>query len=94
MARKAPVGAPWAPPPYTPEIVTAIQALNSGKDVPGYAAKKALDWIIDVCAGTYDLSYRPDSDRDTAFAEGKRFVGSQIVKLLKINPQRLRGPND
>lgn len=87
---KPPAGAPYLPAPYTVEDVTAIQALASGRDVPGHVAKRALDWIIDACARTYDLSYRPDSDRDSAFAEGKRYVGLQIVKLTKLNPQLLR----
>jgi hypothetical protein len=30
------------------------------------------------------MSYRPLSDRDTTFAEGKRHVGNQLVKMTKI----------
>jgi hypothetical protein len=38
------------------------------------------------------LSYRPQSERDTSFAEGKRFVGMQIVKQLKLTtPERSGG---
>lgn len=54
--------------------------------------KRALDWIINVGAGTYDMSYRPggeEGNRDTVFAEGRRFVGSQIVKLSKLNLSRM-----
>ena len=40
------------------------------------------------------MSYRPDSERDTAFAEGKRHVGTQIVKFLKINLSKLRSNED
>jgi hypothetical protein len=49
--------------------------------------QRALKFIIENLCGTYDLSYRPgpDGDRDTTLAEGKRFVGLQIVKLLKVN---------
>lgn len=92
MALKLPPGAPYAPTPYSVEDVTALQALDSGRDVPAYVAKRALDWIILHCAGTYDLSFRPgeQGDRETAFAEGRRFVGLQIVKLLKLNVQQLR----
>ena len=43
------------------------------------------------------MTYRPGSDRDSAFAEGKRFVGLELFKLLhplltppaKPKPQRL-----
>lgn len=47
--------------------------------------QRALRWIIERAAGTYDQSFTPDSPRLTDFAEGRRFVGLQIVKLLKIN---------
>lgn len=74
---------PYVPHGYEPADVSAIQALHRGEATPDQQ-KRALDWIIGA-AGTYDLSYRPDSDRDSAFAEGKRFVGLQLVKLLKLN---------
>lgn len=48
----------------------------------------SMKWIIETLCGTYDLSYRPESDRDTAFAEGRRFVGLQIVKELNTNPKQ------
>ena len=51
-----------------------------------------LKWLIEDVSGLYDLSYRPDSERDTAFAEGKRHVASQVVKLMKIDPAVLRKP--
>lgn len=46
----------------------------------------ALRWIIETAAGTYDMSFRagPDGERETTFAEGRRFVGNQIIKQLKL----------
>ncbi len=44
-------------------------------------AERAVDWILQT-AGTYDLSFSPLSERETSFAEGKRWVGLQIVKLI------------
>jgi hypothetical protein len=32
-----------------------------------------------------------DGERDSAFAEGKRFVGMQIVKQLKLTTPERRG---
>jgi len=52
---------------------------------------RGMSFIVNQICGTYDLSYRPDSDRDTAFAEGKRMVGLQLVKFSKINIAALRG---
>lgn len=81
--------APWKPPLYEPGDASALQALASGTAEP-YQQKRALEWIV-AAAGTYDLSFRPGpgGERDTAFAEGKRFLGLQIVKLLKINVSKL-----
>lgn len=43
-----------------------------------------MDWLIKEAAHTYDLSYRPNDIGATSFAEGRRFVGLQIVKLLNM----------
>lgn len=85
---KKPDASPWRPFDWEPADVAAIQALARGDATPDQQ-KRALDWII-TSAGTYDLSYRPNSDRDTAFAEGKRHVGLQIVTKLKLNLAAIR----
>lgn len=80
----------FKPPPYDASIVTAIQQLERG-ECGGELQKKALAWIINVAAATYDQSYRPGDTHETAFAEGKRFVGNTIVKMLKLDPSKIRG---
>jgi hypothetical protein len=82
---------PWKPVPFTEADVAAIQALNAGKANEGQQ-RHALEWIINVVAGSYDQSYRPGSegDRDTAFAEGRRFVGLSLVKAIKYPISLLR----
>ena len=50
----------------------------------------ALDWLITTAAGTYELSFRSDGDggeRETAFGEGRRFVGLQVVKMVNLPPR-------
>ena len=79
---KMPPG-PHVPHKWEKADVRAIKQLAEGKAGP-VQQKRALDWIIKA-AGTYDLSYRPNDTVATAFAEGKRFVGTPIVKKLKIN---------
>lgn len=77
---------PYLPAPYDKKVVWSLQALARG-EADEHAQKRALKWIIEECAKTYDLSYRPggeDGRRDTDFAEGRRFVGMQIVKMLKL----------
>ena len=84
-----PDAAPWKPTPWEPADVAAIQALVRG-DATADQQRRAIGYIINQVAGTYDLSYRPESDRDTAFAEGKRYVGLQIVKATKLNLAAIR----
>lgn len=48
--------------------------------------KIALDWIIQEACGTYDVTYFSDNERNTTFAEGKRHVGLQVVKLVNLPP--------
>ena len=53
--------------------------------------KRALDWIINNACMTYHQSFRPgvNGDRDTCFAEGRRFVGNQIIRLTKLDPKKV-----
>lgn len=72
-----------APAEYDLATVMAIRALLSGTANEGQQ-KAGMDWIITKAANLYDMSYRPDKDggaRATEFHEGRRFVGSQIVKM-------------
>lgn len=85
---------PWWPPEYEDVDAIAIQALARGS-ATAEQQKRALEWIIgsdhrnlsNSACGYYDISYRPggeEGSRDSAFAEGRRFVGAQIVKLMKV----------
>lgn len=76
------------PPPEIPVECSdadhaALKAMRDG-NASSEQMKRGLDWIIAKAAGTYDLSFRPGAEgaRDTDFAEGRRFVGLQIVKQL------------
>ena len=83
--------APWRPPAYESADVSAIQALARG-NASMDQQKRALAWIIESAAGTYEMSYRPgagEGDRDTVFAEGRRFVGNQVVKMTKLKIGKL-----
>lgn len=85
----APPSKAYVPPEWEVADAGALQALVRG-DASEHQQQRAIDYIIRKLAGTYDLSYRPDSDRDTAFAEGRRFVGLQIVKLLNLKLENLK----
>lgn len=95
MVIRHPKNAPYLPPPYDAADAFALKALQAGTANEAQQ-QRALRWIIETAAATYDLPYRPNQDggdRDTAFAAGKMFVGQQIVKLLNIKPELLRSAN-
>lgn len=87
---------PWVPPPYDPADAYAIKRLVDGTATPD-DQKRAMDWIVRIACATYDLEFRPDEaggDRASSFAAGKRFIGLQIVKLININPDKLRNQKE
>ena len=57
--------------------------LSLGKATPEQQ-KHVLDCIIYGMSRYYEISYCP-SERDTAFAEGLRFVGQQVIAATTIN---------
>ena len=80
---------PWLPPSYTNRDAGCIQALARG-EADADQQRHALKYIVETLCACYDASFRPESDRATAFAEGRRFVGLQLVKLTKVNIAALK----
>ena len=86
---------PWTPVPYEDADAAAIQALIRG-NAEEHQQQRALKWIIEVACGTYNQTFYPGGEegrRNTDFAEGRRFVGSQIVKMTRINTSKRREGN-
>lgn len=83
--------AAYAPPEYSDPDIHAIRAVASGEASPEQQ-RRALDWIIQQAASTYDLGFipGPDGDRNTSFMLGRQFVGMQIVKLCNMPVIRRR----
>lgn len=79
---------PHIPASYEVADVAAFQALQRG-DASAEQQQRALRWVIEQGAGAYEFHFYP-SDRETAFALGRGFVGQQVVKLLKLNLMSLR----
>jgi hypothetical protein len=74
---------PHIPADYDVADVSAIQALHRG-DATEDQQQRALRWLIEKAAGTYEFNFYP-TDRETAFALGREFVGQQVVKMLKLS---------
>lgn len=72
---------PWLPPQYEIADIVAVQACVSGT-ATDEQQKRAMRWIVEQGCLTYDLGWHPDL---ADFAAGRRFVGTQIVKLTKLN---------
>ena len=77
---------PWNPLDYDEDVVFAFRQFAEGKANEGQQ-QTVLRWLQYACGvGEYaDLSFRPggqDGERLTTFAEGRRFVGLQMLKLL------------
>jgi|GEM_PF-5718704 len=80
---RSPDRRPWHPAKYSVDIVYAVQKLARGQ-ASEVQQKMALDFIIHGLCGTYDATYFSDSPRDSDFAQAKRHVGLQLVKLVNM----------
>lgn len=67
----------------TDSEAAALRALQTGTATPEQQ-QAALICIVKKISEADGLSFRPGpgGDRDTAFAEGRRFVGLQIIRQL------------
>lgn len=86
MAAKPPA---YFAAPYELADATALQALAAG-EADSEQQKRALDWIVHVACSTYQTTFHPGEPDASAFAEGRRFAGLQIVKMLKLNTSVLK----
>lgn len=84
----------WQPAAYDKYDVAAIQALATGT-ANDQQQLRALKWIVEKACLTYDQPWFPggaEGARATDFANGKRAVGLQIVKLTKLDASKLPRP--
>ena len=86
---------PWLPFDYELHLPkgVAIQAMAEGRATEQQQILAMKTIVEDIC-GYYNLSFSPDSDRDTTFAEGKRYVAAQIVKLTRVNYNEVKEKRD
>jgi hypothetical protein len=74
--------------PVTLAIASAVKALHDGT-ASSHQQQLALQWIVREACGKAYFPYHA-SDRDTAFALGRSFVGEQIVGLFNADLSSLR----
>lgn len=80
---------PLIPKNTTKRDAVAVQALARGNATDDQQ-RHALQWMVDSLCGTYTPSYVSEKPYDTAFAEGKRNVGLQIVQLVNLDLSRIK----
>lgn len=77
---------PLARPDYTEAEIQAVRAVQNGS-ASARQQRLSMAFIVRT-AGTYDTSYRPGDSHGTAFAEGKRSVGTTLVWMMNAAPTR------
>jgi hypothetical protein len=87
--RKPALFEPWAPPRAELPEVVAIKALSQGV-ATDEQQKLALHFILVKVCGVDDEPYCPASDRDTAYALGKRRVGTYLRSLLAADIRKFK----
>ena len=108
MKRQLPRREVWQPAPYEQADVRAVQSLavyaqgaerpwDPGQEPPvptPSEVKRALDWIINQAAQTYDNGFvaKDPGGRIAAFIDGRQSVGQQIVKAMKLKAVVFEAP--
>lgn len=86
-----PIKAPHEPALLSTTVVYAIKALPDGKATPDQQSA-LLRWLLYEVTKYYDISYRPGGkkgQRASDFADGKRFVGWNILTALNLPPEAI-----
>jgi len=80
---------PWHPADWDVADAGAIQALTRGEASPEQQ-RRALDWIVNRAAMTYDEPFIPGKADVSDYLAGRMSVGRQIVKLTKVDIQAMQ----
>lgn len=68
---------PWHPAVWDADDVQGVKRMAEQHP-------KAMRFVIEQVCGTYDETYFPDSERNSAYAQGKRKVGMELVKFINL----------
>ena len=86
MAAKKRIAGPDQPAVFEEADVYAVQALFRGNANDGQQ-KRALQWILEHACKVKDLPWVAgglEGQRATDFANGRKFAGHQILKMLEL----------
>lgn len=74
----------WLPADWSKFDAACIQAVARG-EADARQQQHALLVIVEKLAGTYEHTFVPRETETTVYLEGRRSVGLQIVKLVKVD---------
>ena len=72
---------------------SALKALYAG-EATAYQQRLALQIIINKLSRAQDLPYIPGSFDETAFLNGRAFVGQQLLKYFNLPVGKLKEDNN
>lgn len=79
---------PWVPTVPTKSEVFAVKAVLSHK--ADEEQQRIFVQFLNRLTGIADLECRPDSERASVFAGGKRFVGMQVHKVGNLSSEYVK----
>jgi hypothetical protein len=85
---RAPSIAPYLPPKVSKAVAYATKAVAGGT-ADANQQQLFMTWLIEEASRAHDMSYRPahlGGQSDTDFAEGKRYVGLSVIRLVRMAP--------
>lgn len=80
---------PFGPAKYSRYDAFAIKAVAKGEATEAQQ-QRALQWIIQAAAMTYDETFVPGQPDVSNFLAGRRSVGLQVVKLINVPIEQIR----
>lgn len=89
--KRLPSADPWKPTSVARQEVHAIKALFAGKATEHQQIMATA--LIYRMTGVEDLETRPD-ERASVFAGGKRFIGTQILMMVRMSPEFIETLDD
>ncbi len=92
MPLELPKNSPAPPLAELPDIY-ALKALVRGEATTDQQLR-VVDWLLNVATSYYELSFRrgEGGERESAFEEGRRYVGWSIVKIANMAMTQRREP--
>lgn len=80
---------PAAPIALSKPVAMALKALAAGKANDGQQ-KAALEWILFEASGLRLIGFEGERTHDSAFFQGRRFVGLMIAGAIEASPAPVR----